>query len=157
MKLLTLSKFTDITESLPSNNHTDSQDIFTYNQFLKEPIQLKHFIACGKDGLPMSEPMQVAHDTHYAEYDKEEVAAYKKALQDITFEGWEVENDEDEEVGFYSINNGTYYLQFDTITGLILYSNNNYKDYKYIENYNHLAHQTINNPIPFHSNNNTTK
>ena len=158
MKLLTLSKFTDITESLPSNNHTDSQDIFTYNQFLKEPIQLKHFIACGSDGLPMSEPKYYyAFINNHAKDDwsmdiVQNIHLYKKALQDVIFEGWEVEKTSLSGKSFI-IKNTNLYLHFEgDFNGIykITYSSSPYsRNWQIVHTYTHLANQTINNPIQF--------
>ena len=157
MKLLTLSKFTDITESLPSNNHTDSQDIFTYNQFLKEPIQLKHFIACGSDGLPMSEPKYYyAFINNHAKDDwsmdiVQNIHLYKKALQDVIFEGWDIEKTSLSGKSFIIKNANGVSMQFeqyfDDSHKISVATPNGYLSI--VQYYSDLAHQTINNPISF--------
>ena len=81
-----------------------------YIDFTTQRLQLKYFVACGKDGEPLEKPMDYVDFLTLTSKDligKYEIRwrlqcqAYQKALESVLFTGWELDNGRTEEVLLY--------------------------------------------------------
>jgi hypothetical protein len=116
--LNTLPKRIDEIESLFINNKINSTKwrhlVMEHIDFLNEIVHIGLFVAA-KDGKPLKEPTYTKSDGNFEgsfEYQKS-IILYKKAQQEVIFEGWEVRLDSNSDI---VIRNGDLRLVFIRIT-----------------------------------------
>lgn len=84
--LITLSAYIDDQSVQDQSTIQFKCNVQNYNESLKQPVTLAHFVACDANGVPLEELPEVIHS-------KEQLALkyqYVRSQKSVIFEGWEV-------------------------------------------------------------------
>lgn len=70
--------------------------LFAWKEFLKQPLKLEMFIACGKDGKPLEKPELyekyiLSHKLDLPDSHRARLKEFQEAEKKVLFEGWWLE------------------------------------------------------------------